>query len=301
MLVVIALGGNALLRRGEPLDATVQRANVKVAAEVIAEISRDHQVVLTHGNGPQVGLLALQNEAYTRCRGLPARRPRRRDRGHGRLPPRAGARHALPRADGRPSSHRSSSSRRPRLRNPTKFVGPIYARPRPRRSPRARLDRRPGRRPLAAGRPVAASPSASSSCGPSSCSSTRCGRDLRGWWRRPVVRRRDGGLAASRRSSTRTSSAGACSPASSGPMRSPHRCRRRSTTVGARRERGAIRHTDAAELRRSIRRRVDGTEGRGGLPVHRCGRPPRRDRCAGDSPVEMLAGQRGTVLRGQRL
>ena len=71
MLVVIALGGNALLRRGQPLDAAVQRANAKVAAEVIAAISRDHQVVLTHGNGPQVGLLALQNDAYEEVRPYP--------------------------------------------------------------------------------------------------------------------------------------------------------------------------------------------------------------------------------------
>jgi carbamate kinase len=62
--IVVALGGNALLRRGEPLDAAVQRANVKVAAEAIAEVAADHDVVVTHGNGPQVGLLALQNEAY---------------------------------------------------------------------------------------------------------------------------------------------------------------------------------------------------------------------------------------------
>jgi carbamate kinase len=62
--VVVALGGNALLRRGEPLDAAVQRANVKVAAEAIAGLARHHRVVVTHGNGPQVGLLALQNEAY---------------------------------------------------------------------------------------------------------------------------------------------------------------------------------------------------------------------------------------------
>ena len=65
MRLVVALGGNALLRRGEPMDAAVQRANVKVAAEQVAAVARDHQVVLTHGNGPQVGLLALQNAAYT--------------------------------------------------------------------------------------------------------------------------------------------------------------------------------------------------------------------------------------------
>lgn len=71
MLVVIALGGNALLRRGQPLDAGLQKANVKVAAEAVAQVAREHVVVLTHGNGPQVGLLALQNEAYTEVPGYP--------------------------------------------------------------------------------------------------------------------------------------------------------------------------------------------------------------------------------------
>ena len=71
MLVVIALGGNALLRRGEPMDAAVQRANVKIAAEAVAEVARDHRVVLTHGNGPQVGLLALQSEACPDVKGYP--------------------------------------------------------------------------------------------------------------------------------------------------------------------------------------------------------------------------------------
>jgi carbamate kinase len=71
MRIVIALGGNALLRRGQPLDAAVQRANVKVAAEAVAAVARHHEVILTHGNGPQVGLLALQNEAYTTTRAYP--------------------------------------------------------------------------------------------------------------------------------------------------------------------------------------------------------------------------------------
>jgi len=65
MLVVAAIGGNALLRRGEPLTAQTQRANVKVAAGALAEIVRaGHQLIVTHGNGPQVGLLALQGAAY---------------------------------------------------------------------------------------------------------------------------------------------------------------------------------------------------------------------------------------------
>ena len=64
MKVVIALGGNALLRRGERADADVQMANVKIAAEAVAAVAKEHKVVLTHGNGPQVGLLALQADAY---------------------------------------------------------------------------------------------------------------------------------------------------------------------------------------------------------------------------------------------
>jgi carbamate kinase len=64
MLVVLALGGNALLRRGEPMDAEVQRTNVRLAAASVAAVAHEHQVVLTHGNGPQVGLLALQAEAF---------------------------------------------------------------------------------------------------------------------------------------------------------------------------------------------------------------------------------------------
>lgn len=64
MRIVIALGGNALLKRGEPMTAEVQRRNIHVAAEAIAPITREHQVVITHGNGPQVGLLALQGASY---------------------------------------------------------------------------------------------------------------------------------------------------------------------------------------------------------------------------------------------
>lgn len=64
MRIVIALGGNALLKRGEPLTADVQRKNIRTAAEAIAPVTAEHQVVISHGNGPQVGLLALQGAAY---------------------------------------------------------------------------------------------------------------------------------------------------------------------------------------------------------------------------------------------
>jgi carbamate kinase len=62
--VVVALGGNALLKRGEPMTADVQRANVRTAAPALASVAVEHQLVLSHGNGPQVGLLALQAAAY---------------------------------------------------------------------------------------------------------------------------------------------------------------------------------------------------------------------------------------------
>jgi carbamate kinase len=64
MRLVIALGGNALLRRGEPMTAENQRANIRLAAERIAEVVPGNQIVVAHGNGPQVGLLALQAAAY---------------------------------------------------------------------------------------------------------------------------------------------------------------------------------------------------------------------------------------------
>src|SRR3954454_24188760 len=64
MRIVIALGGNALLRRGEAMTAEVQRINVRTAAQAIATIAAGNQLVITHGNGPQVGLLALQGAAY---------------------------------------------------------------------------------------------------------------------------------------------------------------------------------------------------------------------------------------------
>lgn len=64
MRIVIALGGNALLRRSDPMTTEVQRRNISVAARAIAPLTAEHSVVIVHGNGPQVGLLSLQAEAY---------------------------------------------------------------------------------------------------------------------------------------------------------------------------------------------------------------------------------------------
>jgi carbamate kinase len=65
MRVVVALGGNAILKRGEPMTAERQRENVRVAATAVSRlIEAGHQVIVTHGNGPQIGLMALQDLAY---------------------------------------------------------------------------------------------------------------------------------------------------------------------------------------------------------------------------------------------
>ncbi len=127
MLTVVALGGNALLRRGEPLDAAVQRANIKIAAEAVAKIATDHRVVLTHGNGPQVGLLALQNEAYTEVDAYPLDVLDAESEGMvgylleqelGRHLPRERLATLLTQVIVDPDD--------PAFANPTKFVGPVY-------------------------------------------------------------------------------------------------------------------------------------------------------------------------------
>ena len=71
MRIVVALGGNALLKRGEPMTHDVQRANIRVAANALAPVAREHELVLAHGNGPQVGLLALQASAYKEVEAYP--------------------------------------------------------------------------------------------------------------------------------------------------------------------------------------------------------------------------------------
>ena len=71
MRVVAALGGNALLRRGQPLTAENQRENARAACKALAPLALEHELVISHGNGPQVGLLALQGSAYTEVEPYP--------------------------------------------------------------------------------------------------------------------------------------------------------------------------------------------------------------------------------------
>lgn len=71
MRIVVALGGNALLRRGQPMTADAQRVNARIAAHALAPVAEEHELVITHGNGPQVGLLALQSAAYEEVESYP--------------------------------------------------------------------------------------------------------------------------------------------------------------------------------------------------------------------------------------
>ena len=64
MRVLVALGGNALQKRGEPMTVANQRANVAAACAALAPVALEHELVISHGNGPQVGLLALQASAF---------------------------------------------------------------------------------------------------------------------------------------------------------------------------------------------------------------------------------------------
>ena len=69
--VVVALGGNALLRRGEPMTVGNQRKSIAAACTALAPVAMAHQLVISHGNGPQVGLLALQAAAYDKDEAAP--------------------------------------------------------------------------------------------------------------------------------------------------------------------------------------------------------------------------------------
>lgn len=71
MKIVVALGGNALARRGQQASAENLRANVREAMVDLSKVAMEHQLVVTHGNGPQVGLLALQNLAYSEVESYP--------------------------------------------------------------------------------------------------------------------------------------------------------------------------------------------------------------------------------------
>ena len=222
MRVVVALGGNALLKRGEPMTAENQRVNVRSAAPALAAVAQEHQLVLSHGNGPQVGLLALQAAAYTDVEPYPLDVLGAQTEGMigyvleqelgNAMPPDAPLATILTMVQVDPAD--------PAFDDPTKFVGPIYTQDRGGRAGRGEgLGVQAGRRQLAAGRAVARAAAHLRDPADPVAARARRRADLRRRRRRAddvPARRRARRWSASRRSSTRTSPA-SCSPARSTP------------------------------------------------------------------------------------
>jgi carbamate kinase len=128
MRVVVALGGNALQRRGEPMTIASQRENVRSACLALAPLAMAHELVISHGNGPQVGLLALQSAAYDEAAAYPFDVLGAQTEGMigylieqelGNLLP-----FAKPLATVLTMTEVAADD--PAFANPTKFVGPIY-------------------------------------------------------------------------------------------------------------------------------------------------------------------------------
>ncbi|HTT13685.1 MAG TPA: carbamate kinase [Burkholderiaceae bacterium] len=129
MLIVTALGGNALLRRGEEMTAENQRRNVRIAAQALAPIAMKHDLVIGHGNGPQVGLLALQGAAYAKVETYPLDVLGAQTEGMigymieqelGNLVP-------FERPFATLLTMIEVDAKDPAFKNPTKFIGPVYS------------------------------------------------------------------------------------------------------------------------------------------------------------------------------
>jgi carbamate kinase len=128
-IAVVALGGNALLRRGDAPSFDNQLANIKIAANAIAEIAQKYQVAIVHGNGPQVGLLALQNLAYDKVSPYPLDVLGAESEGMIGYMLAQELQNLLPNSEVSTLLTRIEvDSNDPSMLEPTKFVGPIYSR-----------------------------------------------------------------------------------------------------------------------------------------------------------------------------
>ena len=125
--LVVALGGNALLKRGEPLEANIQRKNIELAAKIIAQLTQRWRVVLVHGNGPQVGLLALQNSAYPNVTAYPLDILGAESQGMIGYMLQQALKNQLPQREiSVLLTQVEVDARDPAFHNPTKYIGPIY-------------------------------------------------------------------------------------------------------------------------------------------------------------------------------
>ncbi|MBN2734476.1 MAG: carbamate kinase [Methanomicrobiaceae archaeon] len=129
MRIVVALGGNAILRRKEPLSVENQRRNIRVAAKSLAPLAERHELILSHGNGPQVGLLALQSSCYNEKEAYPLDVLGAESEGMigymieqelgNLLPPETPIATILTMVEVSPDD--------PAFKNPSKFIGPVYS------------------------------------------------------------------------------------------------------------------------------------------------------------------------------
>jgi carbamate kinase len=125
--LVVALGGNALLKRGEPLEAEIQRKNIDIAAKTIAQLTSSWRVVLVHGNGPQVGLLALQNSAYQKVTPYPLDILGAESQGMIGYMLQQSLKNQLPNTEVSVLlTQVEVDAHDPAFQNPTKYIGPVY-------------------------------------------------------------------------------------------------------------------------------------------------------------------------------
>ncbi len=126
--LVVALGGNALLKRGEPLEAEIQRQNIEQAARTIAGLTEQWRVVLVHGNGPQVGLLALQNSAYDKVTPYPLDVLGAESQGMIGYMLQQALKNNLPQREVSVLlTQVEVDAADPAFSNPTKYIGPVYS------------------------------------------------------------------------------------------------------------------------------------------------------------------------------
>ncbi|KLQ41992.1 carbamate kinase [Enterobacter cloacae subsp. dissolvens] len=126
--LVVALGGNALLKRGEPLEAEIQRKNIDLAARTIAGLTAQWRVVLVHGNGPQVGLLALQNSAYDKVAPYPLDVLGAESQGMIGYMLQQALKNSLPQREVSVLlTQVEVDADDPAFSNPTKYIGPVYS------------------------------------------------------------------------------------------------------------------------------------------------------------------------------
>ncbi|KZQ39096.1 carbamate kinase [Enterobacter cloacae subsp. dissolvens] len=126
--LVVALGGNALLKRGEPLEAEIQRQNIEQAARTIAGLTAQWRVVLVHGNGPQVGLLALQNSAYDKVAPYPLDVLGAESQGMIGYMLQQALKNSLPQREVSVLlTQVEVDADDPAFSNPTKYIGPVYS------------------------------------------------------------------------------------------------------------------------------------------------------------------------------